>query len=112
MNAARIGSLVVSLAIGLGGLAACQSAMSTATAAKQPVPYRVASGDDQRGIDLAVGQLLEIPLYGNASTGYGWDRIGAAEDEKDEVLVTAGTAVVPCCSAAKNAGPHASSAPM
>ena len=91
MTAARLSSLLVSLAIGLGGLGACQSALSTATT-KPPAPHRIDGDDYTRGVDLVVGQLLEIPLYGNASTGYSWDRIGLPEEGSDEVLVDAGTA--------------------
>lgn len=97
MIAGRSGVLIASLlAVALG---ACQSS-ATASQATTPAPHRVATGDTEHGIDLAVGQLLEVPLYGNASTGYSWDRIPAPADANHEVLADAGSAGLPSATAA------------
>lgn len=99
MIAGRSGVLIASLlAVALG---ACQSVATAAQAA--PPPHRVATGDTEHGIDLAVGQLLEVPLYGNASTGYGWDRVAAPADEKNAVLADAGSAALPSATPADTA---------
>ena len=100
MTAARVSFLLVSLVVGAAGLGACQSVAmpSTPADAAGPAPYRLAAGDDKHGVDLALGQILEVPLYGNASTGYSWDRIGRADRAEDDVLVDAGADSLPSSS--------------
>jgi len=75
--ARRLGALALVMALG-----ACASAdIDTRLAgdpAATPVTPRLPGNAYGGSIDLAVGQVLEVPVATNASTGYAWERIDAS----------------------------------
>jgi len=70
-------ALAVAIVLGACASAEVDTRLAPAPATASLPPHRLAGSEIGGKIDLAVGQLLEVAVGSNASTGYGWERIDA-----------------------------------